>query len=109
MAQFGTCGYCGHEWYSISHGEQCLPKTIPTCPEAGIMAVCTDCFDSLPSGMISDIVVGAYNASIPDLSEDGMHMSKTEHLLVASAIKGWVRYMKGESRETPFAEATFGN
>ncbi|OGZ06271.1 MAG: hypothetical protein A2845_00495 [Candidatus Lloydbacteria bacterium RIFCSPHIGHO2_01_FULL_49_22] len=73
------------------------------------MAVCKDCFDTLPTGEISDIVVNAYNEGIPDQSEDGMHMSPTEHLLVASAIKGWVRYLKGESREQPFAEEPFDN
>lgn len=109
MAQFGTCGHCGHEWYSVNNGRECLPKTIPTCPEGGIMAVCKDCFDTLPSSTIGNIVMNAYNAGIPDPSEAGMHMSPTEHLLVASAIKGWIRYLKGESRETPFEETTFGN
>lgn len=107
MAQFGTCGHCGHEWYSVNDGKQCLPKIIPTCPEGGIMAVCKDCFDSLPSAVIIDVTVRTYNAGIPDPSEDGLHMSPTEHLLVASAIRGWVRYMKRESDETPFTETAF--
>ncbi len=105
MTQFGTCGHCKNEWYTVlPSGKLRYPKHIPTCPEGGIMAVCDQCFEALPSETIIDIAVLAYNSSIEDASSPGIHMTETEHLLVASAIKGWVRYMKGDATEPPFDE-----
>jgi hypothetical protein len=103
MSQFGTCRHCKNEWYTIcTTGKLRLPKHIPTCPEASIMAVCVECFDKLPSEEISAIAITLYNSGIAVASEPGIHMSQTEHLLVAAAIKGWVAHMKGETTETPF-------
>lgn len=105
MTQFGTCGHCHNEWYAVlPSGKLRMPKTIPTCPEGGIMAVCDQCFDALPSKTIIDIAVAAYSSGIEDASTPGIHMSQTEHLLVAAAITGWVRYMKGAATEPPFDE-----
>jgi hypothetical protein len=70
------------------------------------MAVCVECFDKLPTVDIVAITVRAYRTSCTLIAEEAgiaqVRMSPTEHLLVESAIKGWVRYMKGESTETPF-------
>ena len=111
MGQFGTCGHCKNEWYTAcTTGKIRLPRHIPTCPEGSIMAVCNDCFDKLPSAEIVRIAIEAYRASCtPTQPEPGVTqvlMSPTEHLLVESAIKGWVSHMKGESKETPFEQTT---
>ena len=109
MSQMGTCTHCKHEWYSVHNGKETRAKYIPTCPEGEIMAICTECFDALPSETIIALVQAAEKASrvydnIPsfDPQVEDVFISPIEYRLVESAIAGWVKYMKGETSEPPF-------
>lgn len=107
----GTCAHCGHEWYSIHDGEKVLPKGIPTCPEAEIMAVCINCFNLLPSKEIIALVqarekAGRVYDNIPSFKPgvEEVFMTATEYRLVESAIADWVKYLKGEAGDPPFEQ-----
>ena len=107
MPEFGSCGHCKREWYTITtSGKLRVAKHIPTCPEASIMAVCEECFDDLSSGEIIAVAQRVYRETqhfaVP--SGNDIAMSPFEHRLVDAAIRGWVLYMKGEAGDPPFEE-----
>ena len=108
MTEFGSCGNCKHKWYTVCEsGKLRRAMHIPTCPEASIMAVCEECFMQLPSIEIVAIAIRTYrdtqnSCGTPEAG--ALLMSPTEHLLVESAIRAWVKYMKGETNERPFTQ-----
>ncbi|OGZ06635.1 MAG: hypothetical protein A3C93_00070 [Candidatus Lloydbacteria bacterium RIFCSPHIGHO2_02_FULL_54_17] len=107
----GTCAHCKREWYSKHEGKETQPKYIPTCPEGEIMAICVECFNTLPSAEIIALVqaqekAGRVYDNIPsfDPGVEDVFMTPTEYRLVESAIAGWVKYMKGEAGDPPFEQ-----
>lgn len=116
MSEMGTCTHCKREWYSTHNRKEVRAKYIPTCPEGEIMAICTECFTALSSTTIIALVQAAEKASRvhdntpsfdPEVAD--IFMSPMEYRLVESSIAGWVKYLKGEASEPPFAResATF--
>ena len=111
MENIGTCGHCNHMWGSVlGDGKPCLPRHIPTCPEATIMAVCTECFDKLESAEIveivlrvsreADAVMDAYETK--DRKVTHVYMTPIEHQLMRASIVAWVTHMKSPGPEKPY-------
>lgn len=105
----GTCAHCGREWYSIHEGKEVRPRSIPTCSEGEILAICCECFGVLPSARIITLVqvrekAGRVRDNIPSLDPavTDAFITATEYRLVDDAIASWVKYMKGEASEPPF-------
>jgi len=110
----GKCAHCKREWYSVHNGKKVEPTRIPTCPEAEIMVVCVECFDTLSSAQIIALAqaeekAGRVHDNIPSVDPQMQTVSMTpmEYLLVESDMADWVRYMKGETSEPPFDQKAF--